>query len=390
MKMLGWMKWPAVLACGTLLGGCVAVNTGPLRVFTKEYPTGVAALGAEEAVSHEPHESVSGRDEDGRRILRIGLLGEVVSQQSVEQSWERVTVEKQRRLAFGFMPYRAELLYRPQGSLMPLVGWNHKGGGNYETWVSSDARGEVLAGLLWLPYSLLVAPFLPYECRTHHWGRQSRPSLQPYGDSKSKNEVPMVNYLTKFSDRERQEIGAWMWSDEKTHPQRRAASTCSHLGAFGFHKYCTYVVKGPERFSMRTREEPERKTRKRSVLGPYRVTLELPECGFVRTLDVPEGESAVDFDLGGLDAADGHAEGTVSFQPPAEGLDAVRSPDDRALLEAASRRPFPVRVQVRPAGLAGAVATTVSENRQPQEDREIHNYNETSVLENRDRKTAPQ
>lgn len=383
------MRAAAALAlCGALAGGCVAVDVGAPQTFTKEYPAETGAAGPAEAVAHEPRESVSGRDADGRRILRIGLEGEVVTEQPMERSWERVSVVKQRKLAFGLTPARAELFYRPQGSLMPMVGWEHKGGGNYERWTSRDELiMEVYFGVLWLPYTLLVEPFLPYECGTHHWGRQSKPSLLPSGERGTKDEESKVKYLAKFSEEERREIGAWIWSDEKEHPQRSTASSCSHWGLFGFHKYCTYVVQGPERLSKRTREAPVSERRKRSVLGPYRVTLELPECGFARTLDVPRGETGVDFDLGWLDTADGRAEGSVVFAPPVDGLDAVRSPDDRALLAAAAGRPFPVRVQVRPAGRPRAAAAGAAS--QPQVIKEIHHYHETTVVEQRTPEAAP-
>ena len=379
-----------LLACSVLSGGCVAINVGKPQVFTTEYPAELVASGPEKAVSCEPRENVSGRDsDDGRRILRIGLEGEVVVEQPVERCWERVSVEKQKKLAFGFMPAQAELFYRPQGSLMPMIGWKHTGEGDYKR--GTDPRELVVAfylGILWLPHSLLIEPFLPFECGSHHWGRQSSPSLLASVDRRTENEFPKVNYLAQFSDEERRKIGAWMWCDEKTHPQRNVASWFSHLGAFGFHKYCTYVVQGPERLDKRTRENPVTGRRMRSVEGPYRVALDLPECGFARTLNVPRGETAVDFDLGWLDTDDGFATGTVSFLLPRGGADAERNSDDLALLQAASRRSFPVRVQVRPAGRARAAASSAGVQ-QPQIIREIHHYHETTVVEEKTPAEAP-
>lgn len=370
----------------------MAVDMGRPQVFTTEYPAGIRASGMPEAVSHEPRESVAGREADGRRILRIGLEGDVVTEQAMERYWERVSVEKQRKLAFGFLPTRAELFHRPQGSLMPMVGWKHTGSGHYE--ILTDNKGgemswDIYLGIFWLPYSLLVAPCLPYECGTHHWGRQSRPTMVTSVDKETTGEVSKVNYLVHFSEEDRKEIGAWMWNDESEHPQRQFASLFSHLSLFGFHKYCTYVVKGPESLSRSVPVAPVSERRKRSVLGPYRVSLELPECGFSRTLDVPKGESAVDFDLGWLETSDGRAEGTVAFLPPEEGLEAVRNPDDRALLAAASRRPFPVQVQVRTQGRARHAAAAAPGDQPPQIIREIHHYHETTVVQDRAVEEAP-
>lgn len=370
----------------------MAVDMGRPQVFTTEYPAGIRASRMPEAVSHEPRESVAGREADGRRILRIGLEGDVVTEQAMERYWERVSVEKQRKLAFGFLPTRAELFHRPQGSLMPMVGWKHTGSGHYE--ILTDNKGgemswDIYLGIFWLPYSLLVAPCLPYECGTHHWGRQSRPTMVTSVDKETTGEVSKVNYLVHFSEEDRKEIGAWMWNDESEHPQRQFASLFSHLSLFGFHKYCTYVVKGPESLSRSVPVAPVSERRKRSVLGPYRVSLELPECGFSRTLDVPKGESAVDFDLGWLETSDGRAEGTVAFLPPEEGLEAVRNPDDRALLAAASRRPFPVQVQVRTQGRARHAAAAAPGDQPPQIIREIHHYHETTVVQDRAVEEAP-
>lgn len=380
----------ALLAAATAAGnGCVAFNVGKPQAFTMEYPEEMVAAGPGEVVSREPRESVSGRDVDGRRILRIGLEGEVVTENPMERCWARVSVEKQRKLAFGFMPAKAELFYRPYGSLMPMVGWKHTGEGRYEKLTDSrDLPAEFFLGILWLPHSLLIEPFLPYECGTHHWGRQSSPSLLPKTDWGTKNETSKVNYLAKFSHEERREIGAWMWMDEKTHPQRNVASEFSHEGTFGFHKYCTYEVQGPERLSKRTKEQSTIERRKQSVTGPYRVSLDLPECGFARTLDVPPGETAVDFDLGGVDTSDGFAEGTVCFLLPPGGLDAPRNPDDRTLLEAALRRSFSVRVQVRPGDWMRTAASPAG-SQQPQIIREIHHYHETTVMEERAPVEAP-
>lgn len=330
---------PALL----LVAGCVAVPVGE-QSFVAEYPEGISVLDVPPTKTHTPKPTVSPRV-SGNGEVSIGLAGVVQYSQPREQQYKGVKIIKGKRLAFGFMPGYAERLFRPNNSLQPLTGWSYDGKGGYSIMTSNkDIEGEMLAGILWLPYSLLVAPFLPFECNTHHWGGTMPPNLKPVGGFSPK--MAATKYFELFSQKDRQEMGAWIWSDEQAHPQRPVASTCSHLGIFGFHKYCTYVVQGPIKLKKTTPALPETSRRDHAVRGPYAVTLFLPEIGYEETRDVDSGQTSVSFPATSLlYAADGrtNVSATVRFQPPPGGLDDVRDEDDRALLDSAMGREWSVK-----------------------------------------------
>lgn len=312
------------------------------ETFSTEYPAAVRATWDSPTKTYKPVPVVSAGDED-RHSATVLLQGEITSEQSREQHYEKVTVEKGKRLAFGLVPRYAEDIFRPENSLVPLVGWTNKGNGKYQKWTSSNSMlGELILDILWLPNSLLVEPlFGKYECSTHHWVDNKRGTAA---------------LLSKFPASERPKIGAWTWLDERTHPQKVAGSNCTHFGAFGFHKYCTYVIRGPEKLSRTTPVDPEVTTSVRSVSGPYTVTLRLPALGYSETVAVEPGAKEAGFNL--VDAANGDAsaEGTVLYALPAEGVDAIRRSEDRAILLLAVEREWPVTVEL-PAPRPGSVAT---------------------------------
>lgn len=317
----------AIAAATWLCAGCVSFPVGS-ETFTTEYSTDVRAAWDLPEKSYEPEPAVTPADaQDGS--VAIGLAGVVTSVQPQVLHHEKVSLEKCKRLAFGIFPGEAESIYRPRNSLVPLAGWTHTGGGHYQSNSNDEAAKMMLFGILMLPNSLLCVPFFgKYECSTHHWMLAQ--------DGKTR-------LLAKFSAEDRERIGAWTWQDEKAHPQREIASSCSHAGFFGFHKYCTYVIGDPEKLEP-TPVEPKVSQTRRRVSGPYTVTLRLPSLGYVETIAVEEGRKEAVFNLAAVANGESSVEGTVRFAPAAEGPEAIRNAEDRALLEAAADREWAVSV----------------------------------------------
>ena len=376
------MKIPCIcrlsaLSALVLMAGCVAVPVGE-QSFVKEYPDATRVLDVPPTKTHSPKPAVSPRVSGGGEVS-VGLAGVVHYSQPREQHYKGVKVVKGKRVAFGFLPVYAERMYRPKNSLQPLYGWQHDGEGKYTILTSSkDVSAELMFGILWVPYSLLVAPFLPFECSTHHWGGVMAPHIDPVGGSEAN--MASAKCLELFPEKDRQEMGAWIWSDEKTHPQRRFASRCSHFSAFGFHKYCTYAVIGPVELEKTTPAFPETSYRDHAVRGPYAVTLFLPDIGYEETREVDSGMTAVSFPAASLlYAADGrtNVSATVRFQPPPGGLDDVRDEDDRALLDSAMGREWTVKIALPASGQRDAA----DGNGTPREELPLYSMGEFERLE---------
>ena len=325
------MMSSAVVLLGT---GCVAIPMGT-ETFTTEYPTDVLEPSGNPVKTYAPEPVVEDGDQF-HRTARVGLAAKVTVEQPQVRKHEKVTVEKRKRLAFGFAPGMAECIngygsiWMPADSLEPMCGWSYKGQGNYRYNSDNEKAAFLLAFLPMTVYATVLAPFVDsYECSSHHW-------------QDSVAGISEAQYLSRFSPEDRNRIGAWIWSDNDAHPQSMFASAFTHGALFGFHKFCCYIVKGP--FEEDRPTNPKITTAKRTISGPYSVTLSIPELGFVRTVDVPAGETAASFDL--VEAANGQdfANGTVRFQPPLGGLSRVGNADDRACLDEAQEHDYPVRV----------------------------------------------
>ena len=348
-----WAMGVAAVLALAAGGGCVAIPIGEPETFTKEFPGVIHDVGTPRVSSRTPRERIQGRDAAGRRIVWIGLEGEIVSEQEREQCWQSIAIVKQRRLAFGLVPGRAEKVW--DGDFAPDEG------ADLSSTVSSDSvMGFMLGFYVTIPWKLLVEPFYgDWECAHHGW----KPSA---GGQSAMNH---------FSRQELCSMGL-----EPSEANDFLAGF-SHACLIGFHRHCKYTVQGPVMLEKRTPAPPTTLRSIRKVQGPYRVALELPDCGFVRTLDVPRGESGVDFDLGGVHSVADTSHAIIRFLPPAGGAEESRHPDDRALLSLAQGRVFDALIQVKsaerhespPSSPPGGGQTVV----------EYHHYHETKVVETR-------
>lgn len=352
------------IAC--LVSGCVAIPMGK-ETYTTKYDTGLRRAAGEPAKTYDCAPALESGDEH-RRTLSVGLVGEVTAEQPQEQTFKTVTVEKHKRLAIGLFPKSAQTTYRPKGSLTPIPsGMYYVGDGRYSTYgnpssVPTGAKGGgslltgLTLGLVANPISLLVGIFGPFENDRHFLGSaESSKSVYRTRDTVNTSvtyKSDDLDLLLKFSPADRERIGAWTFHENDTHPHNTFWNGFDAQWV-GVVKYCNYFVRkgddvvGTEAAAPRVEKTP------RTVLGPYRVTLSLPELGFRKTAAVQPGDTKAVFNL--PEAANGRpsASGTVSFQPPPDGWGQIRNPDDKAMLSRAMEREWPVTVALPAPRLTG-------------------------------------
>ena len=356
----------SILAAALLGSGCIAIPMGK-ETFTTEYPTDIRATSDAPAIVCQDCEVLAQASDETHLSASFMLSGTLAIEQPQEQHYATVTVEKQKKMAFGLFPGNAESFLRPSDALQPMLGWEYEGNGNYSTAVAvprgtdpSSVRApsepvlmvNPFAGFLFVPYSLLYVPFFGgYGCDSHHWRD---------GDGS----FDKTNLIGFFSEEEREQIEAWTWKDADKHKQARNWSLQSHSSWIGFHKYCSYVVRGGGWSEKTTPVSAKKSVEKHILVGPYSATLEFPSLGFSQTVEVEEGRTLADFSL--ADAANGEpfASGTIRFDPPAGGFAAIHDAKSRSILEMSRGQKLPVTVELPVPRLANIadVGTTEEAN----------------------------
>lgn len=371
---------PALAAAGILGSGCVAIPMGTEK-FTTEYPADIRPTDAPPAKTYEVNPTVLADDEDHRTVT-IGLIGKVTSEQLLAQHYKAVSLDKRKRLAIGLCPQLAQTrMYHPKGALTPVGSMAYNGDGNYASYnlktddnvltaqKKNNQAGAILSlvtlGLVSTPIVTIAEMFGPFEKDEHFLGGnidsyssklvgQSIYSTTVY-DSKD------IDLLRKFPKEARDKIGAWTYFENTEHPHHSFWRGFSSIQYFGVYKYCNYFVKDEGELQRTTPAPPRITTQKRIASGPYSVMLSLPALGFSQTASVETERTNATFDLLDVANGDSFANGTVRFLPPPGGLAVIRNEDDRALLELAMEKEWPVTVAL-PAPRIGTVPQHRSEN----------------------------
>lgn len=358
------------LALALLLGsGCIAIPVGT-ETFRTEYPTDIRATADPPTRTFNVAPTIVDGDEY-HRSTAIGLAGTITSEQTQEQHYGTVSVKKQKRLAIGLFPTAAQTKWdRPQGSLTPVNStFSYVGNGQYSSNGTYENGREqklgtaltaITLGLVATPISMMAGIFGPYEKDLHYLGSSvvdsSSSSYQSgtlHVTSTTKvHDSRDIDLLLKFPMSERERIGAWTYHENATHPH----NTFWHgfyAQWIGVHKYCNFIVKDEGEIPRTVPAEPKTTASNRTIPGPYSVFLSLPGVDFQQTSDVGVGETTAFFNLESAANGNSFAKGTVRFLPPPGGLAAVRNEDDRAILELAMEREWPVTVAL-PAPRLGA------------------------------------
>lgn len=367
---------PALAAAGILGSGCIAIPMGT-ETFTTEYPAEIRPTTEPPVKTYEPEPTTKNDGETNFSVF-IGLDGRITSEQAQEQHYEQGSIEKRKYLSFGFFPQNGSFWNQPPTNVLCQQGLPYQGDGIYSTmplknpptekphgslWAwnaGADSEGKFLLSILNTPFAVLFGAFMPFEHDRHYYGRFLSSEEKTFENgaryTSRTYRAEDLALLLKFSPEERERIGAWTFHEDATHPQNTFANSFSRAALFGFYKWCYYVVHDPQETERTSRADSKKTTISRTVPGPYSVLLSLPSLDYCQTADVPPGENKAEFRL--LDAANGDsfANGTVRFLPPPGGLAAVRNDEDRALLELAMTKEWPVTVAL-PAPRLGSATT---------------------------------
>ena len=353
------MRLKLLVSCagGALLSGCVAIPCGT-QTFTTEYPTEIRAADEKPTKEYEASVAATTPGEDGK--VGIGLACEITTTQARVQHYNSVSLTKSKRIAIGVFTGWAEEIYHPKDGLEPVF-WPYLGNGRYSSdtfgydlpgaFVGGSCLNALTLGLLPIPFVFLEGIFGPFEQGHHYLGKVVETKTKAIGPKATKTTTTHssadLELLAKFSAEDRERIGAWTWMDDDKHPQ--------NTFWFGFttpwprknwpwpgaSKYCTYVVHDPVELEKTTPVAPTVTRDLKAVTGPYGVFLRIPDVEFTRTLAVPRGETAVEFDLADL-IGKSAGEGYVRFLPPSGGLEEAWDDDARILLEQIQGRDFAV------------------------------------------------
>ncbi len=344
--MNGVLRKLTVFAAFALIGaGCVSFPKGT-ETYTAEFPTFVGPTAEAPAKTYEADVVVEEADESHSGAI-IGLVGKVTSKQPRIQHYDIVTVEKKKKLAFGFFPSLSEndiggLSYSSKRlATTRALDYKHgmyRSGMEYNTITCGGCGGTLwelfkmhvvtaLGLALDIPYALLYEPFFgSWECDSHHWTGAN------------------IEYLDKFSPEERRKIGAWTSFDYEEHPTAPSRWFLSHIALVGFHRYSDYEIHNPVESSKTTPVPSKTTIFERNVYGPYTMTLDLPALGFKKNIDVLPGLTFATISLPSAAKGRSFANGTIRFQMPPGGQADVHDADNLALLKLAIQREWPVAV----------------------------------------------
>ena len=373
----------AIIVTALLGVGCIAIPMGK-ETFTTEYLADIHPTADPPGKIYEPVPAVRSDGENKFSVL-IGLEGRIVVEQPQEQNYERGSIEKRKYLSFGFLPHQGSLWNRPPANVLCQQGLPYQGDGIYSTmplkkppkakphgsfyaWNAGvDSGSRFLLGLLNTPISLLFGGFMPYEHGRHYYGRflsrERKYSDSGIGYTSSTYRSEDIELLMKFSVEEREKIGAWTYREDAAHPHNTFANSFDRASLFGFYKWCYYVVHDPQPTEKTVHADAKSSTISKTITGPFSVQLSLPDLEYYQTVEVESGATAANFRL--TDAANGasFANGTVRFLPPPGGLSAVRNEDDRAMLELAMEREWPVKVELPAPRIVSTGETSAKDRR---------------------------
>lgn len=313
---------PLLAAAGAavLSSGCFSFRVGSLEPVDDgcEWVSSSKLVATESTAVSELEPLVVLPDAAERALsngVSIGLTGKEELVETVEDTCMKAVVYRQRMMTFGLWPGVDEM----SSAALTEEGWK-------DYWSGAgigDVLGPSVGGVLALPVSVFVSPFLGrWECRGHYHG----PGYLP-GAKSLRNDFPFhFRFARQFQTGRPTMLSKFL-----------------HYAPFGFHRYAYHYI-GPPEFS-RTVLRKEKRQRPLSGTGPYRVRLELPGLDWRQTATVPLGSTVAKFALPVPDVPT-EAEGFVRFLEPKSRAEAL-SPGMRMALDQVSGMDFPVSVFLR-------------------------------------------
>jgi hypothetical protein len=319
--------------------GCMSIDIGRPEVYTKEFYSGEEAVRVVSTAFLRPEAAVDDRQLSKGRI-GVGLKGEVETKTEMAKVYKKMTVERQRKLDFGFCPGWREMLAPSENAMISMCGssFNPESKG-YENLMESGCAwtaGFFLGLYGMIPYACLVEPFYgDWSCSTHHWVLPETPAVAARGIFYAADEMgDRRKALEILSSDEFRHLGLKTCLNAPPESQNAFASQFTHIALFGFHRWSEVRVLPFEETRREKIPGLETKAERRSAVGPFRVTVSVPSRGWDSSVDVPKGRGQAWFDLPD-DLPDG-VELEIHFSP--SGGDAP--PVTSGLLETAGETVF--------------------------------------------------
>lgn len=356
---------PVLLAAAALLcgAGCVAVPVGSAERW-RHAGTVVESSSSAPARSEVVSVDVDCRKAPSGNALRIGLKADVRDTFERTVHDESVTVERQRRLAFGFFPARAEWWWRPEDSLKPTIHTGRQGGGRYP-------RGATTGSFDWFMYMFYIFSVpatvnsLLYDPLFGRWVVPERDWVDPEFLSESGTDgafamvstrgSPKLRALSRLPHETRREIGVRTYLDAGWWPEDwRGGTLFANCGLFGFHRYATVRVVGPSIENRRTETEARDRLGV-AVPGPFSVSVAIPDVGWRTTEGLAAGQRSIDVALPAPER-DLAATAVVTFS--GSGSQGDRTARDAVARAAGREWRFPVALKA-PAASAATIAPIV-------------------------------
>lgn len=262
------------------------------------------------------------------QVLHVGLGGTVRTRERGIDAYRKFEITRQRRLSFGLFPGFAEKIYRPDGSLYPLIGkYDEDGDQNWEHFEDGYSFAPI-RGLFITPWSLVITPlFGKFECHSHYW--------------KGEN----IDMLDLLSQEERERIGI------NTRPLTQQIATrgsIAHSSWLGFHRYENLSI-GEQGFSHLDAKEVTT-NRMVYVTGPYLVEVQIPSLGYSQTQEILSDESNEAFILPSV-LHDTEVDVKVRFLKSPYVSKTIPDGNEQAILDEVIGKTFGAKVLIRGIGV---------------------------------------
>lgn len=295
----------SALAAALLGTGCVSIDIGKPEAYTKEFLSAETPTRVVSMTGADPEATVDVR-QLGKGRIGVGLKGDIETKAEKERVFKKLTVERQRKLDFGFGPAWREILWdaRPGTNMVSMVGTSFsEESKGYENHLSSGCAwtaGFFLGFYGVIPYACLVEPFYgDWSCSTHHWVLPETPAVYAgggllYAADETGDRLKVLEIL---SSDEFRHLGVKTRLNSPSDSQNAFASQFTHSALFGFHRWSEVRIFPLEEVRRERIPGFESRSERKNAVGPFRVTVSSPARHWEVTAEVPKGRAQAWFDV---------------------------------------------------------------------------------------------
>lgn len=310
--MTGFLRFLVPVTMLWFVAGCVAVDVGRPELLHHDVKREVIDAKPRRVALEKARVQLWQRGE----TAIVSLDAEVLEEYARQQYAKRISVRRQKRLAFGLFPGAAELVWMPKGALASAMTVKRAAYESLPHYCGfyDDHDPDLLhytveqlkmlgMGLLVLELgsiictveSMLLAPFETWECGGHdfidreYWKRGVLHNGQRVADA---SRSPRLQALAELPEELRRRIGVRTCFDV----QSMEGGEEMHFGLFGFHKYLAVSVDIDETGGDVT-TGIQFKKKKTVVSGPFEVEFSIPGIGYSERHVVGQEETQTTFAL---------------------------------------------------------------------------------------------